>query len=181
MALPEKCLVAPTILDAGGISPAELPTARQDPSARAGTNKLCGTEKTGGSYTVSNLGLTRVHHFTTMFNTPQIGILWIGHIEERACKSADRRIDWRPMMGLSLTFDRRAIVGGTAADLLTDLCETIESLGSILNHFMQFCLSDRCKVLAETEKDRPESIRAGIAKPIAPAARTRSSLGLCRA
>ncbi len=129
MALPGNLLVAPTILDADAKSLAELRAARQDLSARARTNELSVTEMTGGTFTISNLGLTRVHHFTPILNRPQIGILGIGRIEERASRSADGGIDWRPMMGLSLTFDHRAIDGAPAADFLTDLCETIEGLG----------------------------------------------------
>lgn len=128
MALPGNLLVAPTILRADGKSIAELRAARQDLSARARTNKLSVTEMTGGTFTISNLGLTRVHHFTPILNTPQIAILGIGCIEERAFRSADGAVDWRPMMGLSLTFDHRAIDGAPAVDFLSDLCQTIEGM-----------------------------------------------------
>ena len=126
MALPGNLLVAPTIFDADRKSVAELRAARRDLSARAKANQLSVTEMTGGTFTLSNLGLTRVHHFTPILNVPQIGILGVGRVEDRACKAADGGIDWRPMMGLSLTFDHRAVDGAPAADFLTDLCETIE-------------------------------------------------------
>lgn len=126
MALPGNLLVAPAIFDADGKSVAELRAARHDLWARARANALSVTEMTGGTFTISNLGLTRVYHFTPILNPPQIGILGVGRIEERACKAADGGLDWRPMMGLSLTFDHRAVNGAPAADFLTDLCETIE-------------------------------------------------------
>ena len=68
---------------------------------------------------------TFIVHF---FNAPQIGILGIGRTVERAVRDADGSLILHPHIGLSLTFDHRAIDGGPAGDVLTDLCETIEAL-----------------------------------------------------
>ena len=126
MALPGNLLVAPAIFGAQDKSLLELRAARQDLSARAKTNKLTVTEMTKGSFTVSNLGLSRVHQFTPIINAPQIGILGIGCAVQKAVQG-DNGIELRPHIGLSLTFDHRAIDGAPAADFLTDLCNTIES------------------------------------------------------
>ena len=127
MALPGNLLVAPTIFDAHTMAIAELRAARQDLAARAKSNKLSVTEMTGGTFTVSNLGLTRVEHFTPIINTPQIAILGVGRMVERAVRDADGNLAWRPHMGLSLTCDHRAIDGSPSADFLTALCERIET------------------------------------------------------
>ncbi|WP_026744597.1 2-oxo acid dehydrogenase subunit E2 [Leucothrix mucor] len=127
IALPGNLLVAPSIFGAEQMDVLQLRAARQDLSARAKTNKLSVTEMTGGSFTISNLGLTRVEQFTPILNTPQIGILGIGCIREVAVRSGDNML-WKPMMGLSLTFDHRAIDGGPAAAFLSDLCHSIEAL-----------------------------------------------------
>ena len=82
---------------------------------------------TGGSFCISNLGLTRVEQFTPILNTPQIGILGIGCITDRAVRTAEGRMALRPYAGLSLTFDHRAVDGAPAAAFLTDLCTAIES------------------------------------------------------
>ena len=126
IALPGNLLVAPAIVDAQDKSALELREARRDLAARAKTNKLTVTEMTGGTFTVSNLGLTRVEHFTPIIASPQIAILGLGRIVEQPARSPTGDIAWRPMLGLSLTFDHRAIDGGPAAAFLTDLCETIE-------------------------------------------------------
>lgn len=126
MALPGNLLVAPAIFDAGSKSVLELRAARQDLAARARTNKLTVTEMTGGTFTISNLGLTRVEHFTPIINAPQIAVLGIGHIVEHPFKGADGGMVWKPTMGLSLTFDHRAIDGAPAAEFLTDVCESVE-------------------------------------------------------
>ncbi len=127
MALPGNLLVAPTIFDAHAMSIAERRAARQGLSARAKTNKLTVTEMTGGTFTVSNLGLTRVEHFTPIINAPQIAILGVGQMVDRAVRDVDGNLAWRPHMGLSLTCDHRAIDGSPSADFLTALCEHIEA------------------------------------------------------
>lgn len=128
IALPGNLLVAPAILGANEMDPSRLREARRDLVTRAQSNKLSVTEMTSGTFTVSNLGLTRVEHFTPIINAPQIGILGIGCSTERPVSDSDGGITLRPYIGLSLTFDHRAIDGGPAGDILTDLCHTIEAL-----------------------------------------------------
>ena len=126
IALPGNLLVAPAIFGAGEMSVTELRAARQDLAGRAKVNKLSVTEMTGGTFTVSNLGLTRVEHFTPIINAPQICILGIGRLVDRAVRGDDGGIELRPHVGLSLTFDHRALDGAPAGDLLTAICEEIE-------------------------------------------------------
>ena len=128
IALPGNLLVAPAIFGAGDMDVSALRAARQDLAARAKTNKLSVTEMTGGTFTISNLGLTRVEHFTPILNAGQICILGIGRMTDRAVRSADGGIDLRPHVGLSLTFDHRALDGAPAGDLLTSICQEIEGL-----------------------------------------------------
>lgn len=130
IALPGNLLVAPAIFGAGEMDVAELRAARQDLAARAKANKLSVTEMTGGSFTVSNLGLTRVEHFTPIINAPQICILGIGRLTDRAVRAGDGGIELRPHVGLSLTFDHRAIDGAPAGDVLTSICDEIEGMGA---------------------------------------------------
>lgn len=126
IALPGNLLVAPAIFGAEALDIAALRAARQDLAARARANRLSVSEMTGGTFCISNLGLTRVEAFTPILNTPQIGILGIGCTRERAVREADGAIGLRPFIGLSLTFDHRAIDGAPAAAALTTLCREIE-------------------------------------------------------
>jgi pyruvate dehydrogenase E2 component (dihydrolipoamide acetyltransferase) len=128
IALPGNLLVAPAIFDASAMSVEELRAARQDLAARAKTNKLSVTEMTGGTFTISNLGLTRVEHFTPILNAGQICILGVGRMTDRAVRGDDGSLDLRPHVGLSLTFDHRALDGAPAGDLLTSICEEIEGI-----------------------------------------------------
>ena len=126
IALPGNLLAAPAIFGAGDMSLTELRAARQDLSERARTNKLSVAEMTGGTFTISNLGLSRVEQFTPILNTPQIGILGVGCAVETAVRDGDRLV-WKTFTGLSLTFDHRAIDGAPAANFLTALCTNIEA------------------------------------------------------
>lgn len=126
IALPGNLLVAPAIFGAGEMTLTELRAARRDLAARAGTNKLTVTEMTGGTFTISNLGLSRVEQFTPILNTPQIAILGVGRIVETAVRENGGLV-WKPYAGLSLTFDHRAIDGAPAAAFLTALCDRIEA------------------------------------------------------
>ncbi|MEL6311461.1 MAG: 2-oxo acid dehydrogenase subunit E2, partial [Pseudomonadota bacterium] len=77
IALDGGLLVAPAMFDCGGKDAAALRELRQDLVARAKVNKLSVKEMTSGTFTVSNLGLTRVEHFTPIINVPQIAILGV--------------------------------------------------------------------------------------------------------
>lgn len=125
IALPGNLLAAPAIFGAGDMDLNELRAARKDLVERARTNRLTVPEMTGGSFTISNLGLSRVEQFTPIINTPQIAILGIGRTVETPGRE-NGELAWKPLAGLSLTFDHRAIDGAPAADFLTGLCEAIE-------------------------------------------------------
>lgn len=126
MALPNNTLVAPAVFDAGNLSLMDRSAARRELLQRARSGKLSVPEMTGGTFTISNLGLSRVHHFTPIVNLPQIAILGVGETRLRPWVSETGELVVRRIMGLSLSFDHRAIDGAPAADFLGDLCTQIE-------------------------------------------------------
>ncbi|MBO4623885.1 MAG: 2-oxo acid dehydrogenase subunit E2 [Bacteroidales bacterium] len=79
------------------------------------------------SFTVSNLGGFGVEWFTPIINVPQSAILGVGTIVPRP-KLVEGEYKFVPYMGLSLTYDHRAIDGGEATRFLKKLAEEIESL-----------------------------------------------------
>lgn len=125
IALPGNLLAAPAIFGACGMTLPQLRAARQDLAARARAGKLTVPEMTGGTFTLSNLGLSRIEFFTPILNTPQIAILGVGCITDIAVPK-DGGVAVLPMAGLSLTFDHRAVDGAPAAEFLTALCTEIE-------------------------------------------------------
>lgn len=126
MALPGNLLAAPALFNAGELSLMERSAARKELAQRAKNGKLTVPEMTGGTFTLSNLGLSRVQHFTPIVNLPQIAILGIGETRIKPWIMPDLSIEPRRVMGLSLSFDHRAVDGAPAAAFLTDLCHLIE-------------------------------------------------------
>ena len=125
IALP-GALVAPAIIGANKMTLEDIATARADLVTRARAGKLTIEEQTSGTITVSNLGLTRVQHFTPILMYPQLAIIGLGKIEDRAWVAADKSLEVRPVMGLSLTVDHRFIDGAPAGDFLTAIAIAIE-------------------------------------------------------
>lgn len=107
-------LVVPCLFDCAAKSLPEIAAERASLVERAPINKLTVREMSGGTISISNLGLTRVRHFTPILNRPQTAILGLG------------RIGREGLMGLSLTVDHRAIDGQPAGAFLTALCEALE-------------------------------------------------------
>jgi len=119
-------LVAPALFNAEQLDGEELCQARKALVEKALASKLSVKELTGATFTVSNLGLSRVHHFTPVLNPPQVAILGIGGVQRRLELSASGALVEAEWLGLSLTFDHRAVNGAPAADFLDDLCRRIE-------------------------------------------------------
>jgi pyruvate dehydrogenase E2 component (dihydrolipoamide acetyltransferase) len=126
VSLGEGGLIVPVIKDAGRRGLAEIAKARQDLAARARAGQLGGEDVTGGTFTVTNLGAYGVESFNPIINPPQVAILGVGAIADRVvARSGAPTV--RPMMGLSLSFDHRAMDGAPAAAFLQRLQEILEN------------------------------------------------------
>jgi pyruvate dehydrogenase E2 component (dihydrolipoamide acetyltransferase) len=79
-----------------------------------------------GAFTITNLGSYGVDAFTPILNLPQSAILGLGRMRETAVV-ASGKIEMRPMMWLSLTFDHRVLDGVPAARFLDDLSKLVEN------------------------------------------------------
>jgi len=80
----------------------------------------------GGSFTVSNLGIYGTESFTPILNAPQTGILGVGCVVTRV-REAEGQLKPYPCMTLSLTYDHRAVDGAGAAKFLQDICKSLEN------------------------------------------------------
>lgn len=128
LSLDDNILMTPTIFSAQNFTASELQQARQIASKKAKNNELKPNDYIGGTITVTNLGLTRVKHFTPILNTPQIAIVGLGATNECVKLNAKGELEVVKMMGLSLTIDHRAIDGSPAANFLSDICTHIEEI-----------------------------------------------------
>lgn len=93
--------------------------------------KLQPDDMVSGTFTISNLGMYVVDAFTPIINQPESAILGVGRIHEKVV-GVNGKIELRPMVSLSLSFDHRVIDGAPAAAFLTDLKETLENLYQLL-------------------------------------------------
>ncbi|UCH14213.1 MAG: 2-oxo acid dehydrogenase subunit E2, partial [Bacteroidales bacterium] len=85
-------------------------------------------KSTAGSFTVSNLGAYDVEMFTPIINLPQAGILGVNTIIRRPAELGNGVLGIIPYIGISLTYDHRAIDGGPASAFLKSIKEEIENI-----------------------------------------------------
>ena len=82
---------------------------------------------TGGTFTLTNLGMLGVEHFTPVLNIPEVAILGVGGISIRPVRGETGEVNFVDSIALSLTMDHQAIDGAPAARFLKDLVETLEN------------------------------------------------------
>jgi pyruvate dehydrogenase E2 component (dihydrolipoamide acetyltransferase) len=82
------------------------------------------------SFTVTNLGIYGVEMFTPVLNLPQAGILGVNTITYRPADLGGGVIGFIPVIGLSLTYDHRAVDGAPASAFLAEVKKEIEGIES---------------------------------------------------
>jgi pyruvate dehydrogenase E2 component (dihydrolipoamide acetyltransferase) len=121
-------VVAPVIPNADKAGLAEIAVQRRDLSERARGGKLRPSDLTGGTFTISNLGMFGVDAFTAIIIPPQAAILAVGAIADRVVPvgvGAEARPGIRPMITLTLSSDHRVVDGARAAEFMRDLAAAI--------------------------------------------------------
>lgn len=98
----------------------------KDLAERARSGQLKPDEATGSTFTVTNLGMYGVDHFTPIINQPESAILGVGCIKDKPVV-VNGSIEVRPVMTLSLSFDHRLIDGSVAAEFLGRVRELLEN------------------------------------------------------
>lgn len=124
----ERGLLVPVIFGAETKTLAEISADAKVLAGKAREGKCSPDEMSGGSFTVSNLGSMGVESFTPVINPPQTAILGVCCTTNRL--TADGKV--YPAMGLSLTFDHRAVDGAPAAKFLKELCTALENFDLLL-------------------------------------------------
>ena len=125
-------LLVPTIFNADEMSLLELSMEAKRLAAAARDGSLSPDEMTGATFTVTNIGSFGCEAFTPVVNPPQIGILGVCNIQTKITSAKDGMIETYPAMGLSLTFDHRAIDGAPAARYMSELCKSLEGFMTLM-------------------------------------------------
>ncbi|WP_129627697.1 2-oxoglutarate dehydrogenase complex dihydrolipoyllysine-residue succinyltransferase [Candidatus Oscillochloris fontis] len=127
----DEGLVVPVVRDADrkGFAALEREIGELAGKARAGTLSLA--ELQGGTFTITNGGVYGSLMSTPILNTPQVGILGMHKIEERAVVVGGQ-IVIRPMMYVAFSYDHRLIDGSTSVRFLVRIKELIEDPEALL-------------------------------------------------
>ena len=125
-------LMVPTIFHADEKSLLEISREVKELAAQCREGNISPDKLSGASFTVSNLGNLGVESFTPVINPPQTGILGVCGTIDRVKKGKDGEIAIYPAMGLSLTYDHRAVDGTPAARFQKELCQNLENFTVLL-------------------------------------------------
>jgi pyruvate dehydrogenase E2 component (dihydrolipoamide acetyltransferase) len=121
----ENGLVVPVLKNANKKSLAEIAKENSENIDKAKKNKLQTSEMTGGTITLSNLGIYGVDCFTAIINQPESCILAIGGIIEIPVVMSGEIVA-RNIMSITATFDHRVIDGAVGAGFLKDVKALLE-------------------------------------------------------
>jgi len=117
-------VVGAVIHTANTKQPGELSARRHDLTERARAGRLRPADITGGTFTISNLGMYKVDAFSAIITRPQAAVLAGGNISDRVVP-VDGKPGIRPMMTMTLSSDHRVVDGAKAAEFLSGLAEAI--------------------------------------------------------
>jgi pyruvate dehydrogenase E2 component (dihydrolipoamide acetyltransferase) len=122
----EDGLITPVIRNTDLKSLREISAESHDLAARARERRLAPEEYTGGTFSVSNLGMLDIDEFTAVINPPEAGILAVGRIVQQAVVH-DGQLTARRRLRLTMSCDHRVIDGATGAQFLKTLKAMLEN------------------------------------------------------
>ena len=124
-------LLVPVIRDCETLGLAALQARLQQVAQRARMRQLTSSEMSGGTFTLSNLGMYGIEHFTAIINPPEVAILAAGAVQQRVV-AVDGQPAVRPMLQMTINVDHRAVDGAVAAAFLRDVKQLLEDPWSLL-------------------------------------------------
>ncbi|HET9386042.1 MAG TPA: pyruvate dehydrogenase complex dihydrolipoamide acetyltransferase [Gemmatimonadales bacterium] len=122
----EDGLITPVIRNVDQKSLRQISAESRELAGRARTRRLKPEEYTGATFSVSNLGMFDIEHFTAVINPPEAGIVAIGSIVPQAVPEGEK-IVVRRRMRLTMSCDHRVIDGATGAAFLRTLKQMLEN------------------------------------------------------
>ncbi len=128
----EEGLVAPVLRGIESLSVVDLAEKRSRLTERTLNGEYTMDDLSGGSFTVSNLGVLGVESFDPIINPPQVAILGMNALDDRVVAEAGDPVV-RPTLPLSLSFDHRVVDGADAARFLHTLVDHVEEPWPLLD------------------------------------------------
>lgn len=127
----DRGLMVPTLFDASEKTLLQVSQEVKTLASECQAGTISPDKMKNASFTISNLGTFGVESFTPVINPPQTGILGVGTITQKVRENKGQLTSY-PSMGLSLTFDHRALDGAPAARFLQDLKTWLENFPMLL-------------------------------------------------
>jgi pyruvate dehydrogenase E2 component (dihydrolipoamide acetyltransferase) len=118
-------LIVPVVRDSDHKSVSQISKEAKALIDKARAGKLRPDDYTGGTFTISNLGMFGIDQFTAVINPPEAAILAVGTTSSEPVVQ-DGQLATRQRMKLTLSIDHRALDGATGAQFLADLKATLE-------------------------------------------------------
>jgi pyruvate dehydrogenase E2 component (dihydrolipoamide acetyltransferase) len=128
----EDALLVPTIFDADAKSLREIARTARQLAVRVRDGTITPAELSGGTFTVSNLGMHGIDSFSAVINPPQAAILAVGALRPRPVVDPNGAIVARETLRLALACDHRILYGADGARFLTRVRELLEKPLSLL-------------------------------------------------
>jgi pyruvate dehydrogenase E2 component (dihydrolipoamide acetyltransferase) len=122
----EDALVVPNIFDADRLSLGEIARKSRELATRVRGGSISPGELSGGTFTVSNLGMFGIDSFSAVINPPQAAILAVGSLKPRAVVLESGDVAARPTILLTLACDHRVLYGADGAKFLSRVRELLE-------------------------------------------------------
>jgi pyruvate dehydrogenase E2 component (dihydrolipoamide acetyltransferase) len=119
-------LIVPVVKDAGVLSLAGLAAEIKELAEKARLGRLQPDDYSGGTFTLSNLGMFGLEEFMAIINPPEAGILAAGKIEDTPV-ALGGNVEIHPVMKLTLSYDHRVVDGAPAAQFLVRIKEYLEN------------------------------------------------------
>ncbi len=119
-------LVVPTIFDADKKSLGEVSRQARELIDKVKEGSITPPELSGGTFTVSNLGMYGIDSFSAVINPPQAAILAVGALKKKPVVDENGRIVARDMMSVTLGCDHRILYGADGAEFLARVRELLE-------------------------------------------------------
>jgi len=121
----EEGLIVPVVKYANVKGLKEISAEIKKLAAKAKSNNLTSDDMSGGTFTISNLGMFGMNSFSPIINQPEVAILGVNAIED-VLMIVDGVVVSKPMMTLSLTADHRAVDGAVAANFMKRFKTVVE-------------------------------------------------------
>ncbi|HEX6489633.1 MAG TPA: dihydrolipoamide acetyltransferase family protein [Candidatus Dormibacteraeota bacterium] len=127
----EKGLIVPVVRDADRKDLVQISIESRQLVERARAGKATQDDLSGGSFSISNLGMYGVDEFQAIINPPEAGILAVGGVKD-AVVVDDGEISVAKVMRMTLSVDHRVFYGATAAEFLAEVVRLMENPVSLV-------------------------------------------------